>query len=263
MLTNSRMATLLATGLLLSSTAFGAAPVDGQTATTPRTMDAGLVEGPGNPVPPACSDGVVKDDGSVETGWGWVPSVLSGEYVQVFDRSEFSSAGVESVCICWLRTRPDDSIDFDVVFYRDDVDQPGQPEASPYAVVPAHASGVPLGIVGQFYEVDVSNVELPPGTVYIGPRWDASADQFFFVCADTTPSTPFTNVFFIDDRAKGEWANIAESNDPIFIPHRAILVRPVPRPAYAVEVPALTRWPTLLLVTVLGLVGAFVIRWMR
>jgi hypothetical protein len=206
---------------------------------------------------------VVKDDGSVETGWGWVPSVLSGEYVQVFERSEFSSGGIESVCVCWLRTRPDDSIDFDVVFYRDDVAKPGQPEATPFAVVPAHASGVPLGIVGQFYEVDVSNVELPPGTVYIGPRWDASIDQFFFVCADTTPTTPFTNVFFIDDRAKGEWSNIAETNDPIFALHRAILVRPVPRPVFAVEIPVLSRWPTLLLVTLLGLGGAFLIRWSR
>ncbi len=217
-----------------------------------RSLPADPIEGVGTPTP-ACTDGVIKDDGSLETGWGWVPSVQSGEYVQVYDRSEFRSRRLESVCVCWLRTRTDDSIDFDVVFYEESNEEPGQPAEAPFAAVPTQATSVPQGIVGAFYQVDVRGVTLPEeGTIYIGPRWNASADQFFFLCADTTPETPFTNVFFIDDRAKGEWSNIAETSDPIFQDHRAVLVRPVAGVPAAVEIPTLGAWSRLSLVLLLA-----------
>ena len=245
-------------GVLLSICLLGSIPSWATEPNAPHCLAAETSAEGGSPVPAACEDGVIKDDGSVDTGWGWVPSVLAGEYVQVYDRSEFSSGDMRSVCVCWLRTRPDDSIDFEVVFY---ADSEGQPAAEPFAVVPAHAENVPQGIVGQFYEVDVSGVRLPDeGTIYIGPRWDASADQFFFVCADTNKTTPFTNVFFTDDRANGEWDNIAETQDPIFIPHRAILVRPVARPAAVIEIPTLGPRILILLIGLLCVLSLFGLR---
>jgi hypothetical protein len=191
---------------------------------------------------PACADGVVKDDGSLETGWGWVPSVIEGEYVQVFHSSEFENREVEAVCVCWLRTREDASIDFEVVFYHsvpDDEDGDPQPAEAPYAVVPATAAEVPRGIVGAFTEVGFRPVGIPSGELYIGVRWNPSVDQFFFVCADTTPGTPRVNLFFRDDRAEG-WDNAFETSDPLFVDHRAVLVRARSRRSTIVDVPALS-----------------------
>lgn len=190
-----------------------------------------------------CEDGVVVDDGTAETGYGWVPSVIEGEYVQVFDAEAFSSRRLRSVCVCWLRTRMDSTIDFEIVFYRQVMDpEDGErliPDALPYAVFPASAEVLPKGITESFFEVDVRDVIIPPGRSYIGARWDASRDQFFFVCADHSEETPAVEVFFRDDRSEGEWTSVFETADPIFRDHRAIMVRALPGPLVAIDVPAL------------------------
>jgi len=162
-----------------------------------------------------------------------VPSVIRGEYVQEFHSSEFPSRVLDRLCICWLRTRTDVDIDFDLVFYRD---VEGQPDEKPFAVVPASAQDVPLGVAnGTFYEIPLPEVEIPLGTFYVGPRWNAQVDQFFFLCADTSPTTPKTDLWFIDDRAEG-WDSALTTIDPIFAPHRAVMIRPVARGA-AVDIP--------------------------
>lgn len=191
---------------------------------------------------------MIYDDASVETGFGWVPSVIEGIYVQRFEREDFGSQRVEEVCLCWLRTRTDDSLDFDLVFFRD---ADGEPEAAPYASIPATATLVPQGVTGAWYEVSVAGVELPDGPVYIGARWNANVDQFFFVCADTTPSTPFHNLFFIDDRAE-EWGNAADTNDPIFDDYRATMIRAVTAPPHVLEIPTLAPAPLAALAAALG-----------
>jgi hypothetical protein len=200
-----------------------------------------------------CADGVVKDDGSVETGYGWVPSVVEGVYVQEFRELELGSPLLASVCVCWLRTRLDDDIDFDVVFYQREGDLPAE---EPYAVVPARAEDVPDGVAsgGRFYEVDVSGVPAPNPGVYIGVRWNASVDQFFFVCADTSPETEPVQVFFIDDRAEG-WTSALETTDPMFADHRAIMVRTVPEQVPSAAVPAVGFAGVALLVIVLAGAG--------
>ncbi len=199
-----------------------------------------------------CADGVVSDDGSAETGYGWVPSVIEGEYVQEFSSSDFASRRLESVCICWIRTMPDATIDFEIVFYAGEiVDGEAAPAAVPYAAVPASAEVVPVGITESFFEVDVTGVMIPHGKSFIGARWDASSDQFFFICADhEDPAPPDAvardpvagdpvEVFFRDDRSHGEWTSVFDTSDPIFVGHRAMLVRARPGPAIPVEVPAL------------------------
>ncbi len=177
------------------------------------------------PVAPAgpCAGGAVKDDGSVETGYGYVPSAVWGQYVQEFDSAELATRELSEVCVCWLRTREDSDLDFEVVFH---ADQNGRPAQQPYHSVPATATEVPKGVeaAGRFYPVDVSGVTLPEGTSYIGVRWDPSASTFFFVCTDTSEETEWVNVFSAEDRSP-RWTNVKDSRDPIFVPHRAILVR--------------------------------------
>jgi hypothetical protein len=190
----------------------------------------------GEDLAPLCADGVVKDDGTVETGYGWVPSVVDGRYVQSFSSTEFAGRKLEEVCVCWLRTRADDSIEFEVQIYRD---AGGRPEMHPMATFPARAEAVPQGILGEMYSVDTGGIVIPWGPIYIGVAWDASADQFFFVCTDKSDETPPVEAFFIDDRAD-EWASVFETSDPIFIGHKAIIVRAVgSRLPPIVEIPTL------------------------
>lgn len=218
----------------------------------------GDTEGPAPDLASPCAEGVVNDDATIESGYGWVPSAIWGVYVQAYDTGAIRPAGVDSVCVCWLRTRDDATLDFEVVFYREALD--GIPELEPYAAFPAEITVVEQGVVGQFVRVDTRGVPIPPdGPVFIGVRWDPSADQYFFVCNDRTPETPYTNAFFIDDRAEN-WGAADQTNDPSFTLHRAMMIRPVPRQPVAVEVPVLDDLGRSLLALLLLLGG---IGWLR
>jgi len=239
----------------LLAVSLGAATLQAQPLTAP--------EGTGGVPPgPACDDGAVKDDGTAESGKGWVPSVLEGQYVQEYSSADFPTFRLESLCLCWLRTNPDASIDYEVVFYEavpaPDDETPETfdlvPAEQPYAVVPATATGVPNGVPGAFYEVDLGSIPIPLGTFYAGVRWDASASQFFFLCTDTTPTTPATNAYFRDEQAEG-WFSVLKTIDPIFADHRAFLIRPQASRETVVEVPALGWWGLVGLAVGLGWVG--------
>ncbi len=176
------------------------------------------------PDAPDCAAGVVKDDGDPETGYGFVPSAVEGVYVQRFRAEELRGRWLAKVCICLMKTRGEAEAAFEVVFYED---AGGRPAETPFASVPARATGLPRSkeAAGRFYEVDVS-VEVPPATFYVGARWDPSAAQFMFVCTDTSEETGKVPVFFREDRSGG-WVSVFQSRDPIFRPHRSILVRAV------------------------------------
>ena len=177
----------------------------------------------------ACVGGVVADDGSLETGYGWVPSVVDGRYVQRIRDLDQVTRSFEKVCVCWLRTRDDDTIDFEVVFF-EQIFNPDigrlEPAMEPFAAIPARATGVPSGITGAFYEIDVASVAVPPGESYVGVRWDPSVDSFFFVCADQSPAADPAPVFFIDDRAD-VWGEALNTPDPVFSGHHAAMIRVV------------------------------------
>ena len=205
----------------------------------------------------ACEGGVIVDDGSAETGYGWVPSVIEGEYVQRFHTQQFPTRQLESVCICWIRTQPDTEIDFEVIFY-EDVD--GMPANAPYAVVPANGTVTAQGIVGEFTEVDVTGVQLPVGPSYIGARWDPSADRFFFVCTDTSEDTAQVNVFFRDDRSEGIWTSVLDSVDPIFMNHRALMVRARASLETAIDIPTVGEAGLIILALLLATAGAMASR---
>ena len=170
-----------------------------------------------------CGDGVVKDDGTIESGYGWVPSVIDGRYVQRFEYDEFRSRKIEQVCVCWTRTQADDEVHFRVELYRD---RGGYPSSFPEASVEAVATQVPAFPEGSFYTIDVSEADMhaATNTFYIGVQWNPSVDEFFFVCVDQTDTTPVVDGWFIDDRADA-WASVLLSSDPIFDDHRAMMIR--------------------------------------
>ena len=205
-----------------------------------------------------CDDGVVKDDGTLETGYGWVPSVIDGRYVQQFELMEFRSRKIEEVCVCWTRTRSDDTVRFDVELYRD---VGGRPSPRPEASVEAQATLVPTYPDGGFYSIDVSDAAMlvPTGTFYLGVTWNPSEDGFFFICADHSATTEIVDGWFIDDRAD-EWTSVLESSDPIFIDHRAMMIRARAAEGTYPLIPTLGTWGLIILIAGICAVGLLVIR---
>ena len=170
-----------------------------------------------------CADGVVKDDGTLETGSGWVPSVVDGRDVQRFEAAEFRSRKMEEICICWTRTRMDDELRFQVQLYRD---RGGRPALFPEESVDAVATLVPSYPDGAFYSFDVSGADMhaPTEVFYLGVQWDPSQEDYFFVCVDKTADSPVVDGWFIDDRAD-EWTSVLDTFDPTFNDHRAMMIR--------------------------------------
>lgn len=245
---SNRLAVSFAALLLMAS----AAAFGSSTAVAPEEAERGS----STPLP-ACETGVVVDDGSLETGYGWVPSVVDGRYVQEFRSEAFAEPGLASVCVCWTRNFEQDEIDFAVELYRLTEDGP---LASPEISVPARATAVPVFPEGRFYEVELPSPPIPAGRFAVGVRWNAQADRFFFVCADQSPTTDFVDGWFIDDRADS-WAPFFDSSDPIFADHAALLLRPVAGdPILPIEIPALTSLARLALAAGLALVAVFFLR---
>lgn len=192
-----------------------------------------------------CSEGVLRDDGTAEYAFGWVPSVVDGRYLQEYDREEFPSGTLGAVCICWRRTRTDDSVDFEVQIYPHDpfTTDEGRvfwfPRFEPVVVIPASVSGVTDDVSGTWTRVEIGAVPVPDGPSFsVGVKWNPSVDRYFFICDDTSTSTPRTNFWFMDDRARG-WGAALYTIDPIFDPHRGLMIRTVQGPARLIDVPML------------------------
>jgi len=205
--------------ILLVSVSVGAeGPAEPTSRTTAVERQAGTIPGPG------CEDGLVLDDGTAETAYSWVPSAVWGEYVQTFPAGPLVSSHLDSVCVCWTRTHADDSLDFEVVVYSGSQAYPGRQELFSF---PASLDAVPEWPDAIFVEVQAPP-DAPPlsaGGHHIGVRWNPSADQFFFVCADQSATDTPVAGFFRDDRSDGEWGSILDTSDPIFADHAAMMVR--------------------------------------
>ncbi len=205
--------------ILLVSVSVGAGgPGDAASRTTAVERQAGTIPGPG------CEDGLLLDDGTAETAYGWVPSAVWGEYVQTFPDGPLVSSRVDSVCVCWTRTRTDDALAFEIVVYSGSEYSPGRIELFSF---PASVVAVP-----EWPDVTFVEVQAPPDAPalnasvhHIGVRWNPSIDQFFFLCADQSSTDEPESGFFRDDRSDGEWGSILDSSDPIFADHAAMLVR--------------------------------------
>lgn len=195
-----------------------------------------------------CAGGIALDDGTLETGYGWVPSVLDGRYVQEFPARMFPDGRIDRVCICWTRTESDDRIEVDLHLYRD---IGGHPALEPSATAHATVGEVPLFPDGDFAAADVSahHWQVPSDPFYVGVAWNPSVDRFFFVCADQTPTTPEVDGWFIDDRSD-EWGSVLETNDPSFTNHRAMMIRATGRGENVQAIPTLG-WTGALVLTLL------------
>ncbi|MEM9553995.1 MAG: hypothetical protein AAGC60_07035 [Acidobacteriota bacterium] len=171
----------------------------------------------------ACDGGLIYDDGTLEAGYGYVPSAKWGRYLQVIDSDDLASRTLDTVCVCWLRSREVDRIEFEVVFHHDAA---GRPAAEPYAKRTGVAENVPKNRAsgGRFYAVDVSDVEVPEGRSWVGVRYDPSVSRFSYVCADHSPESPQIEGYQQEDRAP-TLMPILGSRDPIFAGHRALMLR--------------------------------------
>jgi hypothetical protein len=235
----------------------------------PSALDAstGATGAVGVPVlADGCNGPLTADDGTVESGYGWVPSVKDGIYVQQFDGALIDNRVLGEVCVCWLRTRDDDTIDFEVVAYEPaeppagDPTAPLRPDPTPYGTVSASAQIDSPGVAGaQLVRVDLNWLRIPPGPFFLGVRWNPSRDGFFFLCADQGPDGDASPLFFRDDRARS-WENALTTRDPIFKAHHAAVIRPVQGllPA-AADVPSSSAvlWA---LTVLLAMAGIFVLR---
>jgi hypothetical protein len=212
----------------------------------------------GSPVGEACEGGVVVDDGTLETGYGWVPSAVDGRYVQRFERSGLGADRVlREICVCWTRSRTDADLEFAVELY---ADAGGEPRLEPTASLAATALAVPAFPGGAFSTVTIPDGGwlVPTEVYYVGVRWNPSADEFFFVCADRSEGTPVTGGFFTDDRADG-WGNLLDTSDPIFLGHRAMMIRLQPGPPPG-RVPAVGPVGAAALASLLALAGMLALR---
>lgn len=204
--------------VLLVASVWAWRPADAAFRTAAVERQVGTLPGPG------CEDGLVLDDGTAETAYGWVPSAVWGEYVQTFPVGPLVSSRLDSVCVCWTRTRADEALDFEVVVY---AGSQGCPRRTELYSFPASATAVPEWPDGAFVEI-VAPPDAPAlnaSVHHIGVRWNPSADQFFFLCADQSPTDTPVGGFFRDDRAEGEWGSVLDTADPIFADHRAMMVR--------------------------------------
>jgi len=159
---------------------------------------------------PSCSGPgwFVHDDGGVENGVGWDPMTVSdGIYLDRFDLGPSPTTDVVTkACVRIGRLGGDSTVDFAINFWS--LNGPGGDPDMLLGSVPATATGVPVGLPGQFYEVDVSGLGLPAqGVVGAGMRWNPMVDQGFFLMTDESPTTAFTDPVGSGDGG-ANWDNV-------------------------------------------------------
>lgn len=178
---------------------------------------------------PTCSDGIVYDDSSFETGYGYGPAVEVAEFVMRFDVA--AQATLEGVCVCFTREPGNASdLDFGVVVFDDDGSQssPGTFLGSSEALV---ALDVPVFPDVGIYRVPDLALQTD-GRVFVGATWLPSQDQGFFLCADETGPPVQPGYTAID---QGSWSELSDFVD--FANYAALGVRAELRTATEVCTP--------------------------
>lgn len=175
----------------------------------------------------ACAGGHIVEDGIVDKGFSFVSTAKWGMYVQEVQSEDFPSRHLQEICACWFQKPGGGKADFEVVFF---TAEGSRPNMEPYATVQATAKELGEGKRdARWHAVDVSGVSLPEGTSYIGVRWKPTKEPRLFVCSDQSAETPRRKAFFGEDRSRG-WVDLEVTADPIFIPHRALMLRTVAHP---------------------------------
>jgi hypothetical protein len=134
-----------------------------------------------------CSDGTRHDDNSFEAGYGFPTDQSRGSYVMRIDPPATPSR-LDGVCICLLRDGTDSEITFDLNVWASN--GTGGGPGTLLGRLPARTvSSLPSG-VATFLRYDLSSLGIiVNGPVFIGPSWQPSVDQSFYLCADTNGPT--------------------------------------------------------------------------
>lgn len=139
-----------------------------------------------------CSDGTIHDDNSFESGYGFPTNQPRGTYVMRLDPPSTPSR-LDGVCVCLLRDSTDSQITFELNVWA--ANGPGGAPGTLLGRLPARTATVPLGSAA-FFRYDFSSLGVVVnGPVYIGPSWQPSVDQNFYVCADTNGPTTKSGYF--------------------------------------------------------------------
>jgi hypothetical protein len=166
----------------------------------------------------SCVGGVTYDDGSFESGYR-IPFAADARFVQRFTPSAYP-ATLTHACACWANTDAA-GMAFNFVFYRDD-GLGGQPGT----LVGTLPGTVLAGSFGQqmYKDVDCTDtkITIDQGSIWVGTEWNAASNFHFFICADTSPSTPQATALK-SDNAGLNWTPV-EFIDPAF---RALGIRAV------------------------------------
>jgi hypothetical protein len=169
---------------------------------------------------PQCEGGIVHDDGTPENGYSWaVDIVYDGIIVERFTPDEYP-ARITQVCIAWTQTGDDPTFNYDLVIYNDD-----GPDGGPgtlLASIPVTASGVPFWTAFAFYDYNVEalNLVVNSGSFYAGARWNPTDEQYFYILADESATTPLQNSYGYNDYLD-LWAPIYDW----FSLYRSMLIR--------------------------------------
>lgn len=232
-LISSSLAACILAALLVAS------PVHAQSAAAAMT-DSPLSNGPVVRGVDSCAGGEIYDDGSAENGYSGNPSVVSSfQGVMQFTPSVYPTT-YGTVCV-GLVGLGGANLDFQIQVHDDD-GAGGAPGAL-LGSVPVSVTDLPAGLPCNFYEIDISSLNLgvASGSVHIGVQWDPSAFPSRFICSDETPATVLHPGFVNFNNGDG-W----QATETLFPGYRAKLIRAVPAQPRAIEphapVPAMGGW---------------------
>lgn len=181
-----------------------------------------------------CTGGSQRDDGTLEDGYR-IPFAGDARFVQHL-RPESYPAILEQVCICWKTSQGLQSMSYNVIVYDDD-GAAGRPGTLLGGKPVAAVNIDPFVSEWQGYDCADLSVTVESGGVYVGAQWNAAAEVPYFICSDTSPSTPPAQMF--QSSSGGQLWTPVTSTDP---EARALGIRA--RFAEAPEVPVPPPPPT-------------------
>jgi hypothetical protein len=176
---------------------------------------------------PDCTDGVVYDDGKLESGLRPNSLAARGDFVMLFEANSYP-AKLNKVCIAWTRTSFWTTVYFDLRIWAADGED-GKPGKLLWTVPVLSAAKVPSK--AKFYSYDVAWADIViDGPVYIGPSYDPLDAYLIYIAMDKGPRTQLRRGFYgavlFDSDVKPPSSELGSSID-IAPGYRALGIRAV------------------------------------
>ena len=182
---------------------------------------------------PACADGIVYDDGSVESTIRFTDGDGDATEVDLVMRIDVGEVGrrLDQVCICWTTVESGSpNLEHDLVFYAANGPggAPGTMIGNPLTF---QLQGIPAFPSTSFFDYDVSgdNVVTTTQSIYVGARWIAGDEggPGHTLCSDDNGGAD--QPIFVANSGVNNWTNV----DSLFLgtgfePPDAILIRANP-----------------------------------